>query len=834
MGGVFINYRGDDSQTAAALIDRELAARFGNDLVFLDSRSIPVGMDFTEQLQERLRECSVLLVVIGPRWLTLTNEAGQLRIDDPQDWIRREIVGALSHGKRVIPVLTDGADLPAESELPEDMAALSRRQYVPLRHRYATTDLAYLAERIVEHEPELAAAAASRERGPWPIPRQLPAAPRFFTGRAEEFAMLTAALDEAGATVAISVIAGTGGIGKTCLALHWAHRHAVRFPDGQLFVDLRGFSPHGDPVPPSTALRGFLHALGVEPSAIPQDLDGQAGLYRSMVADRHILIVLDNVLDTNQVVPLLPGSAACTVLVTTRRQLAGLTTIHGARSLHLGVLSGPESRQLLADHLGSGRLAAEPDAVTELLACCAGLPLALCIVAARAAVRPSRLWALAEELLDRATRLDGLDAGELPLNLRSVFALSHAALSAKATTLFELLGLASGPDISLPAAGSLMAIPVTEVRLLLRELEAAHLLTQPASDRYRMHDLIRLYAGEQARQVQSEDAVTAARRLVDFYVQTAYVAERFLSPHRPPIELAPVAPGCRPHQLSDATASLAWLDAEYSCLLAAQQLAAERGWHKAVLQIAWSLSTFHFRRGRLDDNVTIWQVGLAAATRTGDPADLLMAHRHVGRACGDAGRHAEALHHLRAALELAENSGDLLVQAHTHHALAGTWERQGAYQRALDHATKALDGYRALDQPVCEADLLNMVGWYSIQLGKYPQAGIYCREALALQRRHSNHEGEANALDSLGYLAHRTGQYRQAVIYYRQALDRYRAIGDLHELASTLERLGHTYVALGENDEARRTWRQALELCESQRRVKDAHRMRRQLDTLAE
>jgi len=238
---VFINYRGEDSDTAAALIDRELAARLGSDRVFLDCRSIPAGADFAEELLGRLRACSVLVVVIGPRWLSLTDAAGRRRIDDPQDWIRREITEALSHGLRVIPVLTGDAALPAEADLPADIAGLSHRQYLPLRHRQTPLDLAFLAERITETDPELAKIAARRQ-ATGRVPRQLPAAVAYFAGRTPELANLTGLLGsraERGGTVVISAIGGTAGVGKTALAVHWAHQVADRFPDGQLYVNCR-------------------------------------------------------------------------------------------------------------------------------------------------------------------------------------------------------------------------------------------------------------------------------------------------------------------------------------------------------------------------------------------------------------------------------------------------------------------------------------------------------------------------------------------------------------------------------------------------------------------
>src|SRR5499433_1362295 len=348
MGGVFINYRGADSDTAAVLVDRELSARLGCDRVFLDSRSIPAGADFAEELLGSLRACSVLVVVIGPRWLTLTDKAGRRRIDDPGDWIRREIAEALSAGLRVVPVLTGDAALPAEADLPADIAGLSRRQYLTLRHRYTGPDLEFLVERITEVDPELAKIAALRQ-AMGRVPRQLPAAVAHFAGRAGELAILTDLLrgwtdrgsTEGGGTVVISAIGGTAGVGKTALAVYWAHRVADRFPDGQLHVNLRGFDPSGQVMAPAEAVRRFLDALQVPPERIPVDLDAQAALYRSQLAGKRMLVVLDNARDTAQVRPLLPGTSTCLVVVTSRNQLTGLIA-DGAHPITLDLLTDDE------------------------------------------------------------------------------------------------------------------------------------------------------------------------------------------------------------------------------------------------------------------------------------------------------------------------------------------------------------------------------------------------------------------------------------------------------------------------------------------------------------
>lgn len=684
-----------------------------------------------------------------------------------------------------------------------------------------------LHQRILNADPTLTEPVGAVRRSP--VPRQLPAAPRLFVGRARELTQLTAALDDQaeGATVVISAIGGAGGIGKTWLALHWAHQHLDRFPDGQLHVNLRGFDPTDEPTPSSVVVRGFLDALGVDPAAIPADIDAQIGLYRSLLADKRMLIVLDNVRDTDQVSPLLPGTASCTALITSRNKLPGLVATHGMRPVALDILSPAEARTLLTRHLGADRVDAEHAAVDELVRLCAGFPLALGIVAARAATHPDLdLSALVKELREHTGRLDALDTGEANLNVRAVISWSYHALSRPAAELLGLLGLAPGPDISLPAAVSLTATRASRVARVIRELEAAHLVQQPAPGRYRMHDLIALYAAEQGSDRE------ALRRLVDHYVHTAFAADRLLYPHRKPISLGSLAPGCLPEALADQPAAVAWFTAEYSNLLATHQLAVEHGWHTHVWQLAWTLDTFCYRQGHLQDYLTTWRAALSASQQLNDPAAQTLAHRLLGRAHAQLGRHTAAMRHLHEALALAEQAGDLATQARTHHNLAFAWEQQGDDQRALDHALHSLRLVQTVDNPTWEARTLNSVGWFQARLGSYSEARAHCETALSLYRRHNDSQGQAATLDSLGYIAHHTGQHAEALRYYEQAIALFRQADNTYGEADTLDRIAQTHTALGHPDQARTLWQHTLTLYQAQHRTPDAARIRRHLATL--
>ncbi len=689
-----------------------------------------------------------------------------------------------------------------------------------------------LHQRILATHPDLTAPTRRATAAPVPIPRQLPAPPGTFTGRAPELAELTATLDAGGGpggTVMISAIGGAGGVGKTWLALHWAHRNIDRFPDGQLYVNLRGFDPTAAPLPAATALRGFLDAFQVDPAAIPADPDAQAALYRSLVAGKRVLVVLDNAHDTAQAVPLLPGSPLCTVLVTSRHQLPGLITGHDARPLTLDVLGPPDARKLLVRHLGHGRVAAEPDAVAELLACCAGLPLALTIMAARAAAHPTfPLAVLAKELRHDSDRLDALDAGELSANLRAVFASSYHALG-PAAGLLELLGSAPGPDIGLPAAASLAGLPAPATVDLLKRLERAHLVQQHRPGRYRMHDLIRLHATEQAQRRPRSALDAAHRRLIDFYVHTAAAGDHLLEPHRARVELGRPEPGCVPWSLADPAAATEWFTEEHPCLLAAQEWADGRGRHAEVWQLAWTLHTFHRRQGHLRDQITAWRAGLGAARRLGARTMVAQAHRWLGDAFLRTQQLDEAHDHLQRALALVEQSQDVRSQAHTQHSLAWACELRGDHRNALTHATQALRLYQVLADPVGEARALNQAGWHHAQLGEYTDARALCERALVLNREQEDLDGEAATGDSLGYIAHQTGRHTDALHHYRHTLTLFRRIGNNYQEADTLDRLGQTHLALGRHTDARHAWSQALDLYEAQRRADDVSRVREHL-----
>ncbi|MBW4721339.1 AfsR/SARP family transcriptional regulator [Saccharothrix obliqua] len=742
----------------------------------------------------------------------------------------------------LLPVLTSRTDRhPLDERLAGQlMLALYRNgrpadalsHYQQLRARLADelgTDpgpsLQRLHQQILAVDPDLAEPAeAARTRE---VPRQLPAVPGHFTGRAAELAELDTSFD-AGATVLVSAIGGVGGIGKTWLALAWAHRNLERFPDGQLFVDLHGFSPAGDPVEPAVALRGFLDALAVDPDRIPVDVDARAALYRSLVADKQVLVVLDNAATAEQVVPLLPGSPSCTVLVTGRHRLASLIDRHGARHLSLDVLSHNEARTLLTARLGADRVAAEPDAVEELIELCGGHPLALSITARTAATHPAvPLAEVATEL--RELGLEMLDHDTDPAaSLPTVLSWSLRYLTDQQRTLFALLAIAPGPDTGLPAAASLAGVSQREARSALRTLTDASLIDHTLSGRYAMHDLVRAYAATLAHDL-SEHVRAALARVTDFYLHTAHAAAQLLYPQRESIRPDPPVPGTHPQPLPDRPAALAWLESHHPHLLAAQHTA---GSHQAVWQLAWTLHTLHRRRGYRREALAVWQAATAAADQLPDPVVRILAHRYLGLAYARLEQHEQADDHLHHALALADHHHDIARQAHVSNGLSVAWALRGDDRKALQHAQHTLDLFRSLDQPVGEAAALTMTGWLAARLGDHDTARDHCRRALELHRHHHNVEGEASTLDSLGWIAHHTGNHHQAIDHYHQALALFRAIDHNSEVANTLDHLGHPHAVLGQPDHAREVWREALRLYREQGRDDDADRVRRQLDDI--
>jgi DNA-binding SARP family transcriptional activator/tetratricopeptide (TPR) repeat protein len=645
-----------------------------------------------------------------------------------------------------------------------------------------------------------------------PVPAQLPIAPRHFTGRRGHLDMLDIVLAERPRQVsAVVVVTGTAGVGKTTLAVRWAHRVAGQFPDGQLHVNLRGFDPTASAMSPAEAVRGFLDALGVPAPRIPQSPDAQVGLYRSLLADRRVLVLLDNARDTDQVRPLLPAAPGCVAVVTSRNQLSGLVAAEGAHLLTLDVLSTSEARSLLAQRLGADTIVVQPEAVDEIVDRCARLPLALAIVCARAAACPDfTLSALAGELR-QAQSIDVLDGGDPATDIRNVFSWSYHTLTPDTARLFRLLGLHPGPDITAPAAASLTALPLAQARRMLAGLARTNLLIEHHPGRYTLHDLLRAYATRLSHDIDPHHERHAATgRMLDHYLHTAYAAYRLLNPHREPITLSPPREGIVPEHLDDHGQAMAWFTAEHPVLVATVAHTVAAGWDSHAWQLALTLYDFLDRRGHWHDWTAVLTAALAAAGRCADAATRALIHRLLARAYIQVGSYDEARTHASTVLELYEQAGDEIGQAHAHHIIAHIWEGQGRPRDALHHSRQALTRYRATGQRRGQAIALNAVGWHLGLLGQHERALSHCQQALTLLQELGDRYPQAHTWDSLGYAHHHLGRHTRAITCYQHAIDIFRELGDRYTEAKTLSRLGDTQHTAGDADAARTAWQQAL------------------------
>jgi tetratricopeptide (TPR) repeat protein/transcriptional regulator with XRE-family HTH domain len=666
--------------------------------------------------------------------------------------------------------------------------------------RHGTVRL--LADALGLDDRERAAlAAATRGRQPAePAPRyltaaQLPAEPIGFTGRGESMAVLDTLLGgravPAPVTVVISAIAGSAGVGKTALALHWGHRVAGRFGDGQLYVDLRGYAP-GPPLSPIQALTQLLRALGVDGDKIPVEPDEAAALYRSLLADRRALVVLDNARDADQVRPLLPGGRRCVVLVTSRDRLTGLVASHGARRLTLDVLAPGEAVDLLARILGGERVASEPEAAVVLARLCGHLPLALRIAAANLAGDPHQSVEGYVTRLRQGDRLDSLAVdGDPQVAVRAAFDLSYGRLAPDARRLFRLLGLVPGPEIGVAAAAALAGVPHDRAERLLTGLAAAHLIQPRGPGRYGFHDLLRLYARERAARADGEPERRAAvRRLLAWLLAGVEAAGRFLYPQ---ILRLPGDAGEPGHQeaveIGDHAAALAWLDAERANLIAAVASASEHGSPAMAWLLADALRGYFWQCRCLVDWLAVAEAGLSAATAGGDPRAQAACRLSLGDAHQSMGRFPEAVEHYAAALDAARRTGWAAGQAAILGSLGNAYGDTAELRQAVVHTSQALALYRQIGSASGEANALNYLGNTYLSMGALREASASHSRALALYHQIGSRPGEANALTNLGISDHALGRMDQAAEHLAAALALHRELGDRYGEACDLDAL---------------------------------------------
>ncbi|MEV6964305.1 tetratricopeptide repeat protein [Hamadaea sp. NPDC051192] len=684
------------------------------------------------------------------------------------------------------------------------------------------------------------------------VPAQLPADGYGFVGRADALARLDEILarsaDQPTAMV-LATVSGTAGVGKTTLAVHWAHRVARHFPDGQLYVNLRGFDPTGTPVSPSTALAGFVNALTGPGDRMPTTMDEQIARYRSLLNGRRVLVLLDNAGDAGQVRPLLPGAPGCFVVVTSRDQLPGLVSVDGAHPITLNLLTPDESRELLTRRLGADRVTAEPAAVDAIVGASAGLPLALSVVAARAAIHSG--FALSDVAADLrptpdhsrpdspdadragavrpgaggpgsdrpdaaqlgAARLDAFDGGEPVTDLRLVMSWSYRTLDEPTARLFRLLSVHPGPDFSVAAAASLTGVTPAQARRRLAELTRAHLLTEHRPGRYTCHDLLRAYAAELAsEQDTAADQHAARSRLFDHYLAAAYAADKLLYPQRDRLPIDPPGPGVATVTLADRDHAIGWFGDEHQVLLSVLQATADHGFDHHTCHLAWAVTTYLLRRGYWQDWTSSLQVALAATVRLGDHRAEAYAHNVLAFADISLSRYADAQRHLEQAFDRYRLLGDLAGQARVELNLGWICDQNNQPEGALGHAQEALRLHRAAGHVTGQAFALNAIGWSHAQLGDHQAALASCEEALALFTSADNLLGQAITWGSIGHAHLELGATTEAVRSYEHAVRLRREIGDRQLEAEALGLLGDAHLAAGGPGSAQAAWRQALDI----------------------
>jgi DNA-binding SARP family transcriptional activator/uncharacterized protein HemY len=679
-------------------------------------------------------------------------------------------------------------------------------------------ELCELQRQILTGDPAPAgpgsASSTAGQSGP-AVPRQLPAAVAHFTGREPELAVLTGHLRGASpGVVVVSAIGGTAGVGKTALAVHWAHQVADRFPDGQLYVNLRGYDP-GRPVRAADTLAGFLRTLGVPGPEIPADADERSAKYRDMLAGRRMLIVLDNASDPEQVRPLLPGAAGCAVIVTSRDTLAGLVARDGAARLDLDLMTAGDAVKLLQALIGR-RVDAEPSATESLAARCCRLPLALRVAAELAVSRPGMsLASLTAELADQQRRLDLLDAGgDTRTAVRGVFSWSCRHLDADAARAFRLSGLHPGPDLDPYATAALYETTVGQAERLLNCLARAHLIKSAGSGRYTFHDLLRGYAAEQATIQDGPSACQAAlTRLLDYYLHTAAIAIQILYPaeHARWPGIPPSAADSPP--LSSPDQARAWLDAERAVLAAAAALACGRGWVSHAVRLSQVLFRYLDSGGHNPTAIAIHTCARRAARLAGDQAAEAAALNNLGVVAWRQGRYPQAATCFRQALALCRAVGDQAAEAQALSRLGLVDFQQGRYQQAAAHQRLALTLCREAGDRAGEARALGNLGGGAWRQGRYQQASEYLRQALTLHREIGDQAGQSEAMGILGIIALRQGRCQEAAGQFRQALALCRQSGNRIGEADALTYLGVTALREGHCQQAAGHLREALELC---------------------
>jgi tetratricopeptide (TPR) repeat protein/transcriptional regulator with XRE-family HTH domain len=640
------------------------------------------------------------------------------------------------------------------------------------------------------------------------VPRQLPAAVRNFVGRADELARLSDLVAAVAAhAVVITAIGGTAGVGKTALAVQWAHKVSDRFPDGQLYVNLRGYDP-ADPMAPADALAGFLRALGLPGADIPADLGERAARYRSLLAARRMLIVLDNASSAEQVRPLLPGAAGCHAVVTSRDSLAGLVARDGAQRLELDRLPAADAVQILRVLVGE-RVDDDPAAAVTLAGQCSCLPLALRVAAELAVARPGAPIAdLVAELAHQ--QLELLDAGgDDRTAIRAVFSWSRRNLDAEAARAFGLLGLHPGPDHDGYGAAALLGTTLARAGPLLDQLARAHLIQPTGAGRYGMHDLLRAYARELA---DPDDGRAAMSRLIRYYLSSAATAMDTVLPAskglRPAVDPQPT--GLPP--LAEPAAARRWLDEHRAAIVPLIGYATDHGWPDDAIRLAATVFRYLEGGGYYPEVVTAYGHALRAARLTGDRVAEAEALNNLTVVDLRQGRYEDAISNLGQALELYRACDDVPGQGKVLGNLGIAAHLQGRYRQAIRYQRQALDCYRRAGDRIGAARTANNLGLIELRLGRYALAERYFARSLAIASDLGHPTSIGYATVNLGAVALRLGRYEQAANWLRRSQAIFNELGDPTGQACVRTSFGALGHRQGRPAEAAQEYLQAIDL----------------------
>jgi tetratricopeptide (TPR) repeat protein len=647
-----------------------------------------------------------------------------------------------------------------------------------------------------------------------PVPRQLPPDVGHFVDREEHIARLHVWLDTSHDRAApAEVIAGTGGVGKTTLAAHWAHQVRERFPDGDLYLDLRGYHVERS-LSASEGLDRVLRALGVTAERLPVAVDAKAALYRSMLHGRRILVLLDNAATTEQIRPLLPGSPTCRVVVTSRSRLTGLMIKEGAHRMPLDTLP-PERAIELLEQVAGDRVRDDPASSAKLARYCDHLPLALRIAAERLVASPHLTVAeLVEELAEERERLDALDSGEDEFtNVRAVFSWSYRALAPEAARIYRLLGLVNGPDISSAAAAVLAGITAPKARRLLDTLVGAHLLQANGPHRFRFHDLLRVYAAQCAENEETEtDRQAALHRLFTWYAYSIEAAAQVITPHFSRIPISVPEPAAPAPDFPDRLTALHWCDSEQANLVAATRQAAEVGEHTLAWQMPVALFAFCLVRRPLTDWVATHLVGLASVRHDGDRLAEVWLQNSIALAYRELRQYDTALQYFQLALAGWRETGVRWGEAWALRDIGGVYNLLGRNAEAVTTLNESLAIHIEENDTWGEATALSLLARAHHSLDEFDQALPELHRALEIRRDHGDQRNVGNALNDLSLLHDSLGEFDQAVTYAEQALAIHRTVEYWTGEAIAHERLGTVLDHTGHAEAAAEHWRAAITL----------------------